>query len=362
MNLTDVETPAAWRVEDLDRDRDWTFEIDPQARKQLAAAVREAFVPDRPLFDYSRENFDLGPAGMTIAAAFRQVQQGRGFALVRGLPRDELTEAEFEMLNWAIGLHSGVARPQGRATQYISAVKDVGTDYRGAGGRGYSSNAKLDFHVDGCDVVTLACYNRAKSGGQSMVTSAVTARRILIAERPDLAEVAHGNFCFSRQSEQAPDEGAFYAQPLFEIADGRLFTKWNRNRAQAAQKITGVPPMTDKQRETLDVMDGILQRPGLMFTMYLEPGDLQLLNNHVMLHSRTEYVDFDEPERKRQLFRLWLAPPDSPRLPDSWGDFFRSVEAGSVRGGIRGHYHDAACRAFERRQAASLGMTVGGTQ
>ena len=106
----------------------------------------------------------------------------------------------------------------------------------------------------------------------------------------------------------------------------------------------------------MDILDEILRRPDLMFTMYLEPGDLQILNNHVMLHSRTDYIDFDRPNQKRLLFRLWLAPPDSVRLPASWENSFRSVEPGTVRGGIRGHQHDDDCKAYERRQAASLGM------
>jgi hypothetical protein len=32
----------------------------------------------------------------------------------------------------------------------------------------------------------------------------------------------------------------------------------------------------------------------------------QLLKNAVILHARTEYQDFPEPERKRHLLRLWL--------------------------------------------------------
>ena len=93
-----------------------------------------------------------------------------------------------------------------------------------------------------------------------------------------------------------------------------------------------------------------------MYTMWLEPGDLQFMNNHVMLHSRTTFEDYEEEERKRLLYRLWLATPDSLRLPDSWGGYFRSVEPGTVRGGIRGHQYDDACFAFESRQAAALGM------
>jgi hypothetical protein len=40
--------------------------------------------------------------------------------------------------------------------------------------------------------------------------------------------------------------------------------------------------------------------------MELRPGDIQWLKNSVILHARTEYEDFPEPERKRHLLRLWL--------------------------------------------------------
>jgi len=356
MDMTDAGSPAEWRAADLKQDPGWVFSIDKKARAHLARVIKAAYVADRPLFDYTREDFDLGPAWTTIANAIKEAHHGRGLALLRGLPREGMTEKEFELLNWAIGLHTGVARPQGRATQYISPVRDIGTDYRTASGRGYSSNSKLDFHADSADLVTLACYNKAKSGGQSMITSGLTARRHLMAERPDLAELAHLEFYFSRQNEQAPDEAPFYGQPLFDVADGLVFGKWNRNRVESAQKIEGVPELSDGQREAMDVLDEILRRPELMFTMYLEPGDLQIINNHVMLHSRTDYIDFEEPTQKRLLCRLWLAPPDSVRLPASWGDSFRSVEPGTVRGGIRGHQHNDDCKAFELRQAASMGM------
>ncbi len=356
MDMTDAGSPAEWRVADLEQDRGWVFSIDENARAHLARIIKAAYVVDRPLFDYTREDFDLGPAWTTIANAIKEAHHGRGFALVRGLPREGMSEKEFELLNWAIGLHTGVARPQGRATQYISPVRDTGTDYRTASGRGYSSSAKLDFHADSADLVTLACYNKAKSGGQSMITSSLTARRQLMAERPDLAELAHREFYFSRQNEQAPDEAPFYGQPLFDVAEDLVFGKWNRNRVESAQQIEGVPKLSDGQREAMDILDEILRRPDLMFTMYLKPGDLQILNNHVMLHSRTDYIDFDRPNQKRLLCRLWLAPPDSVCLPASWGNSFRSVEPGTVRGGIRGHQHDDDCKAFESRQAASLGM------
>lgn len=349
---------AAWRADDLRRDGSWIVTLDDNARRDLAAAVRKAYIPDRPLLDYQRADFDLGAAWPTIRGAFREVRDGTGFALLRGLPREGLSAAEFELLTWAIGLHTGVARPQGKASQYLSAVRDAGTTYRNERGRGYSSNAELDFHTDSADVVLLTCYNAAKSGGQSLVSSSVTAHEILAAERPDLAALLHQPFYFSRQQEQAPDEGPCYPNPVFDERDGLLFSKWNRNRLNSAQAIEGVPQLAQPQRQALDRLDEILRRPDVMYDMYLQPGDMQILNNHVTLHSRTEFVDHDDPALKRCLFRLWIAPPDSVPLPESWRPCFRSIAAGSVRGGIIGHAYDDTRRAYERRQALDLGMAA----
>lgn len=349
---------AGWTATSLTTDPDWTFSLTDQSRRDLTNAVLRGQDPGKTLFDYRRADFDLGAAKETVAAAFNEAKHGRGIALVRGLPRDTLDEAQFELLTWAIGLHEGVSRPQGKASQYISAVRDAGTTYRSAGGRGYSSNAELDFHTDSADIVALTCFNRAKAGGRSMVTSSVSAYQRLEMERPDLAEALREPFYFSRQAEQADDETPFYPNPIVDTCEGRLFSKWNRNRLTMAQQIEGVPLMSQRQREATDALDHVLRQPDLMYSMDLQPGDMQILNNHVMLHSRTHFEDHEEPARKRLLFRLWIAPPDSPRLPESWQSAYRSIEPGTVRGGIIGRAYDMNWQAFDRRQAGDVGMRV----
>jgi len=346
---------AAWKAAELQDDPSWIFPLDDAARADLLRALHR-LEPDADLLSLTRADLDLGAAGPVLEAAMREVRDGRGFALLRGLPRDELDEAGFGRLTWALGLHTGVARPQNRATEYLAPVRDAGSVYRSAGGRGYSSSAGLDFHTDSADVVMLSCYNQAREGGQSMVTSSVTAHAVLAAEAPELAEALHQPFWFSRQTEQAPDESPAYPNPVFDNAGALLCSKWNRNRVLMAQRIDGVPRLTEAQAEAIEALDQVLRRPELMFAMYLQPGDVQILNNHVTLHSRTEFVDFDEPQRKRLLFRLWLAPPDSPRLPESWLPAYRSVAPGTVRGGIMGQAYGARHRAYEQRQATTLGM------
>ncbi len=349
---------AAWTPADLEADQGWIVELDDAARRDLTRAVRSAADPEKDRFDYCRADFDFGSAVAPLRRAFNEAKHERGIALVRGLPRAEFSEAEFSLLTWAIGLQFGVTRPQGKATEYLSGVRNVGVDYRSSGGRGYSSNAELDFHIDGVDVVVLTCFNRAVSGGMSMVSSSLTAHNRLVRERPDIAEVLYEPFFFSRQAEEAPDEAPFYANPVFDTLDGRFFGKWNRNRINSAQKIDGVPALAPHQRDAMDVMDDMLRRPDVMFTMFLQPGDMQILSNFTTLHSRTNFLDHESTEQKRLLFRLWLTPPDAPQLPASWKPLFRSVRARTVRGGILGHSYNERCRAFDARQAADHGMLL----
>ena len=350
---------CTWTAAELEAVRSrWTFALDDRARRALAAALARARDPGKTLLDYRREDFDPGTAWPVIAAAFEEAKHGLGVALVRGLPREGLDEKDFELLTWLLGLHAGVARPQGKATHYLSPVRDAGTSYRTGTGRGYSSNAELDFHTDSADTVWLSCYNKAKAGGMSITTSTPAAYERMKAEHPDLVDWLHRPVHFSRQGEQAPDEAPSYPHPIFDERDGKLFSKWNWNRVTSAQKLAGVPRLSTQHQEALDTFDQVVRLSDLAHTMWLAPGDLQIINSHVTLHSRTDFTDHDDPREKRLLFRLWIAPPDGDRLPESWRVLYKAVEPGTVRGGIIGQQHDGRCQAFERRQAQAVGMRL----
>jgi len=351
-----AKSPAAWTVAEVEADKSWIYRLSADESAELIAAVRRAGNPERPLLDWRRDDFALNASIPMLAAAFREVRDGRGMALVKNLPRDGVTPAEFRLMTWAIGLHFGVARPQNRASDYITQVKNEGLSYRGPAGRGYNSKAELDFHADSSDVVLLACYNQAPVGGMSMCASAATAYEVVRAERPDYAAALATDYSFSRNGEQSAEEAPWYGVPICTVEDGRVFCKWNRNRINNAQKLEGVPPLSALQREAMEYFDQVLRRPENMYCMHLEPGDLQLLCNQSMLHSRTSFEDHAEEDRKRTLYRLWLARPDGRRLPASWAIFFGTAEPATVRGGMKGHHYDDVRRNFDARQAKALGM------
>jgi TfdA family taurine catabolism dioxygenase TauD len=349
-------SPAAWTVAEVEADRSWIYRLSDAEGAELLAVVRAAGDPNRPILDWKRDDFPLEASLPTLAAAFREARDGRAMALIRNLPRAGVTPAEFRLMTWAIGLHFGVARPQNRTSDYITEVKDAGMAYRSPTGRGYNSKAELDFHVDGADVVLLSCYNQAPVGGMSMCASAATAFEVVKAERPDYAQALTTDYTFSRNGEQSEGEAPWYAAPICTTRDGRVFCKWNRNRIQNAQKLDGAPQLTATQREAMEYFDTVLRRPENMFCMHLEPGDLQILCNQTMLHSRTSFDDHAEEDRKRTLYRLWLARPDSRRLPESWAVFYGTAEPGTVRGGMKGHQYDDVRRRFDARQAEAMGM------
>lgn len=54
------------------------------------------------------------------------------------------------------------------------------------------------------------------------------------------------------------------------------------------------------------MLDALASSPELRISFKMEAGDLLMVNNLAVLHARTRFEDFDEPERKRHILRLWL--------------------------------------------------------
>src|SRR5260221_5265775 len=150
---------ANWQQAELAADSSWIFSLDRNERRDLVTAVKQAESLASDMLDLSIADTNLGTAADLIKCAFDEAMHGRGIALVHNLPREDLSENQFALLTWLIGLNIGVARPQNKAGDYLCPVRNVGTVYRSVTGRGYSSNAELDFHVDGADIVALTCFN-----------------------------------------------------------------------------------------------------------------------------------------------------------------------------------------------------------
>ena len=353
-----VVQPGGWTPEDLRRDADWARRLDAAEIAAFERGLAHARASGKGCWDLAPDDFPFGEAALEwLARALAETQQGRGFQMLRGLPVDRWSVEDARLFFWGLGLHLGVPRPQGRASQYMSDVRDAGGTYRSVQGRGYNTKSALDFHADGSDLVGLMCLRTGVSGGESLIASSITAHNTMLAERPDLLARLYEPVPFSRQGEQAPEEPAWYMAAIIGVRDGRFACRHIRNHVKSAQlSFPEAPRLTPEQIEAMDLFDAILVRPEVCFRLDFEPGDVQLINNHVMLHSRTDYVDHDAPERKRHLLRLWLSLPGAPALPESWRLAYKDVEARAVRGGFRGLGITPQIESFEARMAAHHAM------
>lgn len=351
--------PRTWKAEDVRTDNSWVLRLTPDEVEGFRTALAHARKANKPLLDMEQSDFPLPEASRLALQRAIDTTQGRwGMCLVKGFPTDEWTEEEMRLAYWGMGLYMGVARTQNRASEVINDVRDAGGSYKVKGGRGYNTNAGLDFHQDSCDVVALLCRRTAKTGGTSKVMSSVALRDRVQELRPDLIPVLQAsNWFHSFQGTQDPSQPPFYRCPIFGDNSAVFCARANRKNTAAAQRdFSEVPRLTPAQVEALDLLDTIMPTDEYCYSMELERGDMQLLNSFVTLHSRTPFEDFDKPEDKRHLMRLWLSIPTSQPLPAQWAEYWGDVRAGAVRGGVRGSAITPEFLAYEERQAKTMKM------
>ena len=358
LKMPKLNSPRAWKRADLENDSSWIYPLSEQEIQDLEMGLRAALATGKSEFELSASDFPVTPlTDKLLKTVMNATLSNYGVCLVKGFPVDRWTAEQMRTLFWCMGLRCGVPRPQGKPSHFVSNVRDDGGVYRSGTGRGYNTNSKLDFHSDGSDVVGLMCLQVAKSGGSSLISSSMTAFNELQKVRPDLAEVLQQPFYFGRQGEQAEEEPPYYQASIVGFKNGQFACRHIRNHIIGAQiSFPEVPRLTPLQTEALDMFDALLAREDICFHMQLEKGDFQFLNNHVNLHARTEYEDFEEPEKRRHLLRLWLSLPQAPALPDLWRDAYKDVETGALRGGFRGANITPEIRAFEKRLAQEHGI------
>jgi hypothetical protein len=174
------------------------------------------------------------------------------------------------------------------------------------------SNLAFDFHTDSPsrvagitpDFIGLFVLRTAKSGGDSVLVNGYALHNIVRAERPDVLRRLYRPFWVDRRAELPPGEEAVLPVSVFAF-DGRLTLRYLRFYITKGQEWKG-EPLSESDLEALEFFEGAMHRPGVAMRIPMQRGDMQWISNTVLLHSRTGYEDYAEPERKRHYIRLWL--------------------------------------------------------
>lgn len=311
--------PADWRAEDIAGSEQWIYRLSAAEIAEIEDAVSGVEARGLDIKDVTKDDFPLPSLAAGLAEVKDELFEGRGIAMIRGLPVEGRTRAQVAAAFWGVGAHLGRQISQNRNGHVLGHVKDLGGDYAEANTRGYFTNARMGFHCDQCDVLALACLHGAKSGGDHLVLSSVALYNEILARRPELAIELGGYFYRSRKGEIPPGETEPFAkQRVFGFQDGYFAGRGVSSAIDKGQDLPGVPKLTARQREALDLFRTLAVE--MAVEIPFERGDMFFLMNHVTLHSRTSFEDWPDPDRKRHLLRMWLTMPDRRPLPPYLAD------------------------------------------
>lgn len=320
--------PAAWLASDLAANEEWIYALSVVEIGEVLAAVAEVERRGLGIMEMRREDFAMPRLDVALGALYDELLDGRGFVLIRGLPIEDLSKAQSAAAFWGIGSRFGHALSQNRKGHMLGHVKNFGGDYADLNVRGYQTNVQMSFHSDQSDYVALMCVQPSRTGGKSLIASTATIYNEMLKTCPDLAEALTAEFHQTRHGEVAPGEKPWYKLPVFSFHDGYFSARGAGVHALKAQGLPGVPAFTDRQIAAFEAFQDVAGR--LYFEMDFRPGDIQILHNHLMVHTRTAFEDWPEPERKRHLMRLWLSDWDGRPLVPGFRENLQGIEVADM--------------------------------
>jgi hypothetical protein len=329
-----ITGPGAWIGPEIQRDPSWIHRLDAAAVAEIDAALAHAKRVGAKI-PFPKDAFPLRGVARALDGILDEIERGRGFVLLRGIPRSRYTDEECALVYWGLGVHLGTPVSQNSRGHLLGHVRDEGRIHADPNARGYQTSERMDFHTDmlPVDVLGLCCLRTARSGGASKLVSVLTIHNVLRGERPDLLEALYGAFHVDWRGEEPEGEKPWFTLPMFSARDGCVTARFvSLPYYDSAARHGEQYRPTAIQREALEAVQNIANRPELMLSMDFQEGDVQLINNHILLHAREAFVDYPEPGRERHLLRMWIAVADGRRRPlaDALAERYRWVRAGGI--------------------------------
>jgi len=313
----------AWYGPDMQqRESEWLSFFTQDEIKELEIAAERIASSGKNFLEITAEDFPLPILAPKLLELRKELTRGKGFALLHGLPVEKYSEVESGIIFCGLGAHLGRTMPQNAQGHLLGHVRDIGMKSDDPNVRIYQTSERQTFHTDSCDVVGLLCLNTAKRGGLSMLVSSTTIFNEMRNSRPDLVQLLFEPIATDRRGEVPPGMLPYFLIPVFNYYKGYLTVIYQRQYIESAQRFPDAPRLTEKHKEVLDLFDELANSPRLNLSMELEPGDMQFVYNHTLLHDRTAFEDWEDDNKKRHLLRLWLAVPGDRPLPEIFATKF----------------------------------------
>ena len=300
--------PAAWTAKQLMEQTDkWICELTDEELEELEASLQQLKSKGLGVPYFGKDDFPMPKLAARLEAYIRELEFGVGILNIVGLPAEKYSKDDASAIYWGIGSYIGPPWAQNAAGHVLGDIRDQGGTLEDTSVRGYQTNAELDMHTDGADIAGLLCLKKAKEGGENQLVSSIATFNRLVEMDPDAAEhLSNTSFYVDWRGEEGPGEKPYYQAKIFtETAKG--FASWSIiPYVHSAQRFEEVPRLTEQDLAALEAYQKAKWDESLVVRVLQEPGNMLFLNNHYLMHARSEYVDHEEPREQRHLRRLWL--------------------------------------------------------
>lgn len=319
-----ITEACAWKGSDMRRDSSWIYNFTDADIDAIDRSLRDVQRDGLSWGGFGKERFAPRNLSATLAGIDDQIRNGRGVALLRGLPVERYTLDELKTIYWGLGVHLGQVISHNVAGDFVAAVTDLALKSDDPNRRNNTTNRLLDPHTDLADVVALLCVEKAREGGLSSLVSSAAIHNEIVQHHPEYLEPLYEGFYHDYRGygpSGEVNEVTATPIPVFEYNNGRVNCAFAKKIIEMGAQKRGVP-LTALQQEAVNYVHELGTREDLRIDMMLEPGDIQIINNYVTLHSRSEYLDHDDG-RKRYLLRMWINLENSVQLSPDFAAFVR---------------------------------------
>ena len=315
---TQLEGPGVWKGPDIDWMREGLHILNNDELREIDAALKHLMsLGELDFPDITPETFPLDKVGDLMRDLPHRLRTGRGFLMLRGLPRDKYSDDDMTRIYFGLGSYIGKPMTQSYLGDILGHVMDV-SDYEPKS-RGYRKGGGQLMHTDSCDIIGLMCLKSAISGGESRIASALAVHNVMAEQYPELLEVLAKGLYLKRTDEDGRRATRTFSEkpvPFFHDQDGEVTCYLPTGYARLAEK-SGQVPFSQMESDALYRVRKVAASPELYLDMGFKDGDIQFLNNRMMVHGRTDYQDAPELENRRHLLRLWIEVPTWPAMPES---------------------------------------------
>jgi len=302
-----------------------------QALDQLIAPTKAKPVEEIVFDDFRHPALDA-----FCAEIAEELTTGRGAAIIRGCTPERYSRDELTRAYWGLGLHLGMPMPQTKDGDRIDHLLDSPTNSKDVTRRRKQyGNEELKLHTDNPtgEILGLMPLQVAKTGGVNRIASGLAIHNQILRERPDLINALYEGYPYYRKGRQQaglPDVTPFNV-PVFCEVEGRVSVRYVRHFIELAAEAIG-EPVPQKLLEGIDTLDEVAHREEIALRFTLQRGEMLFINDLTVLHARTGFEDWPEPERRRHLLRLWMKSPRprpfAPQMDMFWGSIINHSETG----------------------------------